>query len=289
MLRGGTYLGALDLPLKSPNAAIATPQELVMFAWNPQPTREEFYLGENLTATDLWGRPQPVQVDAATGRRIVELGPTPIVLRGCSSPIARWLLSIRFEKGKLRSEYGGHEEALLGMNTFPQGLTGNVTLHMPHDWEVEPRTWPLQVGAGEKFRLPTLLTFPPDASLGQLRPTVDFEIQADRPYRFTMHLPYELGMGDLVLRVTGKRLPDGRLEVEQQIINNTTDVLNFNCSLFIPGQIRQKQVVTKLGRGEDKRFYYVPDFESLRGKQLWLRAEQIDGRRVLNYRLNVKE
>lgn len=293
LLRGATCLGSLDLPQRSLNTVIATPHELVVFAWNEQPTREEFYLGETLTATDLWGRPLAVDIDSKTGCRIVTVGKTPVILRGCSSPIARWLLSLRFEKGKLRSEYGGHEEAILGMNTFPQGVSAKVTLHMPNDWEVEPSNWTQQFAAGEKFRLPTLLTFPPDASLGRLRPTVDFEISADRQYKFTMHLPYELGLGDLNLRVTCRELPDGRLEVEQRIVNNTKppEILDFNCTLFIPGQIRQKQVVNKLTPNSDgdKRLYFVPNAASLRGKQLWLRAEQIDGRRVLNYRLRVDE
>jgi hypothetical protein len=45
--------------------------------------------------------------------------------------------------------------------------------------------------------------------------------------------------------------------------------------------------ITRLGRGEDRKIYVLPDAESLRGKELWLRAEQVDGLRVLNYKWTV--
>ena len=82
-----------------------------------------------------------------------------------------------------------------------------------------------------------------------------------------------------------RKKDDGSLEIEQTIINNTespTEVLNFSCSLYIPGRIRQKRFVTKLGKGKDRRIYVVPNADELRGKTLRIRAEQIDGRRVLN-------
>ena len=289
-LAGFSYLGQVEMPNRSSNAVFARDAEVVIVFWNDVPVREQIYLGEQARVTDLRGRSTPVATDSS-GQQFLDVGPTPLIVGGCSAGIARWRLAVQFEHGRIRSEYGGHEEAVLGANTFSQGVSGRAVLHMPPDWEVEPNQWVLQVAANEKFRLPTLLTFPADASLGKLRATIDFEISADRPYKFTVYLPYQLGMGDVTMNVSGRRANDGRIEIEQ-IITNTTEpleVLDFNCSLFIPGQIRQKQVVTKLGKGQDKRFYHIPFTDSLRGKALWLRAEQIDGRRVLNYHWKVPE
>ena len=84
-------------------------------------------------------------------------------------------------------------------------------------------------------------------------------------------------------------LPDGTLEIEQLITNNTSpeEVLNLECSLFVPGQKRQIKSVTKLGRGLSRKLYHVPGAEELHGRELWIRAEQLDGRRVLNKRWTV--
>jgi hypothetical protein len=120
---------------------------------------------------------------------------------------------------------------------------------------------------------------------------VEFELVADRPFKFSMFLPYRLGLGDVELQVVTRRTPDGRLEIEQQITNNTDplEILEFNCRLLIPGQIRQQHFVTRLGKGIDRRIYVVHGADALGGEDLLLRAEQVNGRRVLNYRIKIDE
>ena len=46
---------------------------------------------------------------------------------------------------------------------------------------------------------------------------------------------------------------------------------------------RQRLQITKLGQGQDRKFYYLPNAEARRGQSLRLRLEQDGGRRVLNY------
>jgi hypothetical protein len=290
-LRGAAYVGEFSLPQHSPNAVFDRGNEVVAVVWNAKPVREEFYFGEQPTAVDLWGRKEKPPLDPRTQTQIVEVGPTPLIIRNCSTYISRWRLAVQFEKGKIRSEFGQHEDALLISNPFPQGVSGRAVPHFPPGWEIEPPQRAFQAAAGEKIVLPFLLTFPPNASLGDLRPSVEFEVAADRPLKFNMFLPYRLGLGDVDLQVVTRWTPDGRLEVEQHITNNTEppEVLEFNCSLFIPGQIRQRHLVTRLAKGEDQRVYVVHGAQALRGKELWLRAEQINGRRVLNYHLKVEE
>ena len=290
-LRGATYLGQFEMPQHSPNAVFDRGNEVVAVVWNSQQTREEIYLGERPVAVDLWGRREKLPLHPRTQTQIIEVGPIPLIIRNCAPNIARWRLAAKFEKGRIPSEFGQHEDALVVSNTFPQGVSGKAVVHFPPGWEIEPPQISLQAAAGETIRLPLLLTFPPDASLGELRPSIDFDIAADRPYKFSMFLPYHLGLGDVDLTVVSRWTPDGRLEVEQHITNNTEplEVLEFNCSLFIPGQIRQRHFVTRLGKGKDQRFYVVSNADDLRGKGLWLRAEQSNGRRVLNYHWKVDE
>ena len=64
-------------------------------------------------------------------------------------------------------------------------------------------------------------------------------------------------------------------------------VLDFDCSLFIPGSKRQKLLVTKLGRGTSTKLFYADNADRFRGQEFWLRAEEVDGRRILNYRWRI--
>ena len=286
LLGGATYLGEITLPQRSRNLAFDRNGEVFLILWSDTPLEEELSFGYDARAVDLWGRELPTVRDPKSGLLRVQTGPVPIIVRDCSAGIARWFLSVQFQKGRLASEYGQHDEAVLGQNTFPQGVSGKATLHMPREWKVEPGQWTFQAAAGEAFRLPTLLTFPSDAALGTFHSRIDFEISADRPYQFTVHLPYRLGLEDLDVSITSRKMLDGRLEVEQRIVNRTDppQMFDFDCQLFVPGQVRQRQPVSRLGQGEDKRFYYLPSADELVGKELWLRCEQVDGRRVLNQR-----
>lgn len=293
-LRGATYVGQFDMVQKSPNAVFERGGEVIVVIWNSEPTIEEYYLGDQAEVVDLWGQRSKLATDPSTQVQTLEVGTTPLIIRGCSVPVAQWRLAVKYAKGRISSETGQHEDAIVGVNTFPQGLTGKVTVHFPTGWEIDPVQWPLHAAGGEDFKLPMLLTFPRDprdATLGEFRTWIDFEISADRAYKFRVNLPYRLGLGDVDLKVTSRRTPDGRLEVEQRIINNTEplEILEFNCSLFVPNEIRRRHFVTRLGKGEDQRFYFLPNADAHRGEELMLRAEQIDGRRVLNFRWKVEE
>jgi hypothetical protein len=130
-----------------------------------------------------------------------------------------------------------------------------------------------------------VLTLPPNASLGAEVASIDFEI--DQTYKFRVYRSFKVGLGDVQMHVVEKVLEDGRLEIVQTITNHTSpaEVLNFRCNLFVPRSKRLKHLVTKLGKGrQDVKRFYISNAEAFKGKQLWLRAEQINGRRVLNYR-----
>jgi hypothetical protein len=57
-----------------------------------------------------------------TGRAKLKVGPSPLVIRNCSEPLARWRIALQFEKGGLPSKTGKQKESILGVNTFPQGV-----------------------------------------------------------------------------------------------------------------------------------------------------------------------
>ena len=290
-LQDADFVGSLYLPSHSHNYCFAKDGKAIIFLWNDTPQREEIFLGANASRIDLWGNDQQLPMAGSPAKHVVEISSTPTILVNCSEPIARWRMAVQFEKARLRSEYGGHAEAIMLKNTFEQGVNGTVRLNIPHEWESEPSNWQLQIGAHEEQTLPMLVTLPPNASLGTKLLSLDFDIAADRPYQFRVYRPYQVGLGDVTIEVVDRKLPDGRLEIEQTITNHTDpiDILNFRCSLTIRGLKRENKIVTKLACGKDRKFYYFPNAESLKGQEVRLRAEQVLGRRVLNYHWKIGE
>lgn len=288
-LQGTEHLGQMEFPGRSSNAVFAKDGAALVVIWNDSPATESLYLGPRPMQMDLWGRITPLPIDPASGEARVEVDSTPKFLIHCSEPLARWRIAAQYELGRMASEYGGHDEALLITNTFPQGISGDLALVLPSEWEVEPRSWTLAAEAGESLRLPCHIRLPTNANLGEVMTYWDFRVIADRPYRFRVYRPYIIGLDDLTIEVIDRRLADGRLEIEQVVTNRTEPLekLDFRCSLFVPDARRQKLQITKLGHGTDRKLYYLPDAEQFKGRELWLRLEQDGGRRVLNYKWEV--
>lgn len=105
--------------------------------------------------------------------------------------------------------------------------------------------------------------------LGSQMTILEFDIVSDRPRRFRVYHPYQVGTDDVTIKVIETELPDGGLEIEQVVTNRTSppEALDFRCTLFVPGERRQKLLVTKLGQGEDRKFYRLPNAAKLRGKR----------------------
>jgi hypothetical protein len=290
-LQGTKYLGAFNLPNKSSNYVFVRDEEAVLFIWNHEPTEEEIYLGEDVYATDVWGRRIKLERRPDTRRHILPVTSSPIIIRNANKELAHWRMAAQFETGKSKSEYGGHADAIVGNNSFSQSIRGKVILNVPKGWETEPNEWEFNTGAGENYRLETFMTLPSNASLGKKDVSIDFEIFAERKYSIRVHRPYHVGLGDIVIKVVDKKLEGNLLEVEQIIINNTEplETLQFRFSLFIPSMKCLQRFITELKRGQDRKLYYLPNADSLRGKELWIRAEQTNGRRILNYRWIVGE
>ncbi|MCA9114761.1 MAG: hypothetical protein KDA79_06710 [Planctomycetaceae bacterium] len=285
-LQGSTWLGSLTLPGGSVNHLFDRGDEAVLVMWNEEPVTEKLFLGNRVQMVDLWGRQRRPETDPETGQQIFLVGPVPTIVRGCSREVALMRLAVRYASGQAASASGSHLDAVTGRNAFPQGIDGTVKVHMPAGWDVQPGEWALRAAVGEEFRLPLALNLPGTASQGKELTEIEFNITADRPYRFRAWRTYEIGLGDLHLAVVERVHEDGRYEIEQIITNNTTpeERLDFRCSLFVPGHRRQKRNVTRLGNGQDRKLFLLPSFAALEGQELWLRAEEMSGRRVLNLR-----
>ena len=80
----------------------------------------------------------------------------------------------------------------------------------------------------------------------------------------------------------------GELEVEQRITNETDEVLSFKCYLYParPSRQRRKRMMMHVedhGRGVDVKTFRIYDGDQLLGQTLFLRAEEVNGSRILNF------
>ena len=62
---------------------------------------------------------------------------------------ARWMAAV-FDQRAAPSKTGKQREVISGINTFHQGVNGQVRIIVPKDWKVEPPTTRFSLAAGEK-------------------------------------------------------------------------------------------------------------------------------------------
>lgn len=287
-LQGADFIGSFLLPEGSRNYAFSRKNEVAVVIWNNEPVDEDLFLGDESVVTDVLGRRIQVPVTEGGQRAKLRVGPSPLLVRHFPEPIARWMAAVGFEKGRLPSKTGKQRETIRGINTFRQGVNGWVRIVVPKDWKVEPAEARFALASGDKLDIPITLELPSNTSQGRQRLVLDFNMP---PYAFRVYREYEVGLGDVVLSVADTKLENGDLQVRQFIDNNTKpeEKLNFECNLYVPMRKRMQRVVTKLSHGRDTQVYVIPGAESLRGRELQLRAEQIGGQRVLNLKFKVGE
>ncbi len=285
MLIGGTeYLGPIQLPGGSVGHVFAQGGNAVMALWNDRATTERVELAEDVEQIDLWGRATTPKSRDEGGRKLYELpiGPLPTFITGLSEAVARWQSAVAFENSQLASIAGREQVLQLRLkNTFPQGVSGELTLYAPKSWGFDSRPTRFKVSAGEELRLPLAVTLMADANSGPQPVRLDFDVGG---YRFSAHRTLQLGLDDVQVEMTSG-VKNGSLIVEQHLMNLSDKPLSFQCVLFAPDRRRQTRQVLNLGRERTTLKFVLPEGEELIGKKLWLRAEEIGGSRVLNYTL----
>ncbi|RIK77311.1 MAG: hypothetical protein DCC67_12820, partial [Planctomycetota bacterium] len=289
MLGGAKYLGAAPLPGGSHNRLFERPDgSIVMAVWSDSPTREVLYLGDDVRVHDVWGRQQPAVRQG--DEQVIAVDSAPRFVVGLDPYIARWRQRATFAKRHVPSIFGqSHANQLQIHNAFPQGVSGYVELHPPHGWQVSPGRIDFKLSAGETALRSFDVSLPFDAPGGPAPVRADFVIEADRQYRFSVVRTLEVGDGQIQLETNTRLDDDGSLVVEQRMANYGSSAPDFKCLLYAPGgRRRQRTHVVRLGASPDVKIYRYAHGAELIGAELWLRAQEVDGPRVLNHRFVVE-
>ncbi|RIK84426.1 MAG: hypothetical protein DCC68_01735 [Planctomycetota bacterium] len=287
-LSGSTYLGQIPMPGGSQNQIFSRGEDAVMVVWNIKPTEEELFFGREIEVVDVWGRRSKPPLEQ--GRSKIAVGPLPTFITGVSGPIMRLSMDFRFTVDRLPNVYGKpHRSGFVVTNHFPQGLGGTITLNLPTEWRRRIKPFSVKLAAGETRTYPFDVVIPIDANSGPQEIQVDFDLHVDEHYQFSLKRQIEVGLGDVTVDVTTSLTTNGVLVVKQEMTNNTDQTVDFKCYLAAPNERRMQTQVYRLGRGKDIKFYRYPNGRELLGKTLYLKAEEVDGLRTLNYRFEARE
>jgi hypothetical protein len=154
----------------------------------------------------------------------------------------------------------------------------------PDGWRVAPAEATFKLAAGETLNQPFDVILRIEAVTGRQDLRFDFDIMADRRYQFSVRRQIDVGMDDVTLSASTHLNDQGELEIEQRLTNETDKPVSFKCFLYSPDRLPLITQVVEQGRGTDTKSYHLPNGAELIGKTLLLRADEIEGERIINYR-----
>ena len=291
LVGGGVYAGNIKLPQGSENHIFVREDDAVMVIWNDRPVTETIFLGEKTKHYDVWGC--PANADSPTAEvhgQEIKVGPMPTFITGVNPALAKWRRDFRFETERLASIFGREQQAPYQFtNTFAQGLGGRVKFHVPPDWKVDGAERQFKLGPGETLRDALRISLGADAPSGPQPVRIEFELTADRNYKFSLYETIQVGLGDVLVQLETRLDEQGNLIVDQVLTNNTDKPVSFKCLLSAPGRRRERQQVLNHGRGRTVNQYVLPNGKELLGQVIRFRALEIDGARVLNDQVVARE
>ncbi|MGD9635334.1 MAG: hypothetical protein AB7G28_01035 [Pirellulales bacterium] len=309
MLGGSKYIGSVQLPNGSENRNFLRPDgKVVMVVWSGSPEEETLFLGNDVQQIDIWGGTTPLKV--RDHEQTVRVGPVPSFVIGVNEPILRWRMALAFKDDHVESIFAKpHPNAVHFRNYFPQGVGGTIAIvaeRTDHNrpgaenegsegllrdnerWTFDPPEGTISLSANESA------TFPFDVRLknaifGEQPVRVDFVVDADEKYYFSVYRKMWVGSGTISVDFQTHLEKDGSLVVEQIMKNTAPQPVDFKCFLYAKGYRRQRAQVYRLGATPDRTTYRFRNGATLVGKELTLEAEEIGGERVLKCRFMVAD
>jgi hypothetical protein len=283
------YVGSIELPGRSTNHIFQRGDEGIMLLWNDFSNEERVFLGDTIEAADVWGRPRTVSYVTnreGMSEQVFLVDEWPIVIRGIDINVIRFRQRFELQVSNLASKIGSAQTIpLLIENTLPQSTSGRVTMvsdSLLTDGRAETK---LQIPVGRQQTKDLPVVIRNDASAGSHQVRFDFDLVSDKPYRFTIYRAITLGLGDVEILWDHSRIDDSLIQLRIELINNTDRTLGFDCKLFPPGRPYQGFQILDAAPGSNIREVKIPLEASAAEREIWIRCEQIDLGRTLNYRV----
>lgn len=282
LLADASYAGQLMLPGGATNEVFLRDSDAMLVATSPVPHRETLTLGEQAQQIDVWGRASRLHFTGSAQSFEVDRLPSFVV--GLDTAITRWRQAMHFREDHIPTIFGRPlSNSLIVSNTFGQGVSGTMTIVPPPQWRMSQTNFDVELPIGGEVEIPIEVTLPLDANTGEQSLEVQFDVVADRRYRFSAYPKLSVGNGDVTIELSSYLDDDGALIVQQRVINRVETPVTLKCHLFPQGRLPLRKQIVRLSNGSDVQVYRIEDGRDLIGTELSLRAQEIDGPRLLHY------
>jgi hypothetical protein len=284
-------VGSLQLRSGAENLVFAGNDRAVLMLWSAQPTEELIYLGDHVQSVDVWGKVTNLDTEVIGNQPVqrIKIGPVPTFVIGADPMLMAFRMSVHLDQNQLDSFLGQVQRLSVSFtNPNRDSLVGDMQVLAPESWTVETprRSWEALARRTAQHDFNVILRN--TAKIGRYEFPIQFQIETVPPKLITVYRNVSVGPQGLQLNVTTRLLRNDELRVQIEITNQSSQSQSYDCMLFPPpGRQYQRRFVTIQPGETVRRDIHWRDGDELVGKRMLLRAVEQDGRRVLNYSIDV--
>ncbi len=287
-IAGKRQVGSLPIPSLGENYLLVSGDEAKLIAWSARPTTPQLYLGEDVSAQDVWGRTVAVEtiITANGPEQRLTIGKWPVIIRGIDSRVAKLRMGIKLEETRIDPIVGQAQELKVRVsNPLSNLVIGQLKVIAPTILAEEASTsFELDQNSIGSVSVPLLIR--PDANTSSASIKLAFAIQGEKPVTFVVDQEIQVGTSDFEFEVRYEIDSENQIRLLIAAINHQSSPLSFDCVLLIPNRPRARTQIAGLVDRVSK-VIVLENASELTGKTLWLRCEQISTNRVLNYRIEI--
>jgi hypothetical protein len=281
-------VGSLTLQGGSHNVLLVNERRALLVIWSDKPTQETLLLGPNAKQFDAFGRLLKIENVEHRGLALQQIQVTsePTFVDDIDRIASLINLSLQLDRDRIDSIIGREQVLKITFeNPTPQTLSGSLRVDAPQTWTIDRfgRTFNADAQRRKTIEIPFVLKL--DATIGPAQLEFDLEVEGDISRKFIVYRQLEVGPSDVDVTLTTRLLPDGRLIVRQEFLNNSPRLLNFDNSLYAPGRQRQRRTLSVPANSQVVQEFSWNNGKELVGKDLLLRCEEQSGLRTLNFRI----
>ncbi|MGI9471346.1 MAG: COG1470 family protein [Rubripirellula sp.] len=284
-------VGSLKLRGDAQNSVFVGAERSVVMLWSEGPSEERVYFGDGVKMVDVWGNVTslPVEYDGDQPVQRVPVGRVPVFIIGADPTLLAFRMSVELEQKQLDSLLGQVQNlSVVFTNPTRESLVGQMRLKPPETWSLESSTRAWEALAGRSSYQDFEVVLSNTAKIGVYEVPIQFELETIPPKLITVYRKVNVGPEGLEMSVVTRLLPSGDLRVRIVIVNRGTRTQSYDCMLFPPpGRQYKRRFLTIPPWDSVSREIYWPNGNQLIGQQMLLRAVEQDGRRVLNYAVDI--
>ena len=237
---------------------------------------------DRVELVDLDGVVRPVM--ATGGMLDVEVGSTPIRVRGISRLTANFIAGLQFDTSGVDLAVGPGTVELIVENPGDVAMEGRLAIEAPRGWSIEPREPRIRAAAGGSARIPLEIRWTTPPVPGEIRLPIRIAVESEERIGVEVEVPLRIRNDVLEIRTDWALTTsavDGRqgVVVSAEVINHGDRPLDLQLEAVAWHTGRERRPISSLGPGERavRRFHFKRSLERLAGTDIRVVITEIGG------------